>query len=569
MHLKNNYFFTIRENIKDEDLAGGELLVRAGYVKKLSSGVYMLLPLGRKIMDKIENIIREEMNATGCLEVSMPSIIPEEVYIESGRRDNFGPSMFTLQDRFNHNFVLGPTHEELFAMAAKMKIKSYKDLPFSLYQFQTKFRDEPRPRYGLIRVREFVMKDSYTFDRDLEGLEVSYARQFQAYKNIFDRLELDYVIVRADTGVMGGLLSEEFQAISEIGEDTLVIEESSGYASNIEVAKNILSGEKSTEEHRKIEKVHTPNSRTIEEVSAFLKQDVKSFVKNMIYMVDGEPHLILVRGDHEINEVKVLKLLGKKAMELASPETVMEITGAPVGFAGPIGLKKQVPIIMDQEITLLANFTVGANEEDYHLINVNTEDFKADYIADVRNIKEGDLCENGRGRVKFTKGIEVGNTFKLGDKYSKALDLYYVNDKNERVPVIMGSYGIGLGRCIAALAEQKSTEKGLVWPKAIAPVQVAIIQISSKDQEQVRISEEIYESLKKTGLDVVLDDRDERPGVKFNDMELIGAHMRITVGKSIKDGKVEVKIGQAEKAYLVEISEIESAVREEFKEILK
>lgn len=564
MRLKHNYFFTVRENIKDEDLPGGNLLARAGYVKKLSAGVYMMLPLGLKTMEKIENIIREEINKTGSLEVSMPSIIPEDVYINSGRRENFGNSMFSLKDRFGHNFVLGPTHEELFAMAAKMTIKSYKDLPFSLYQFQTKYRDEPRPRYGLIRVREFVMKDSYTFDKDLEGLDIAYDKQFAAYKRIFDRLGLNYVVVRADTGVMGGLLSEEFQALSEFGEDVLVIEENSGYASNIEVAKNILSGEKQTEEHKKMEKVYTPEARTIEEVTNFLKQDNKKFVKSLVYMIDGEPHLVLVRGDHEVNENKVLKLLSKKEMELASPEVVLEVTGAPVGFAGPVNLKKNVPVIMDQEITLLANFIVGANEENHHIINVNLEDFTPSITGDVRNIVEGDMCENGQGKVVFKKGIEVGNTFKLGDKYSKALDLFYVNDKNESVPVMMGSYGIGLGRCLAALAEQNRTENGLVWPKEIAPIQVAIIQISAKDENQVRISEEIYETLKSTGLDIVLDDRDERPGVKFKDMELVGAHMRITVGKAINEGKVEVKIGQSTEDTLVDISNIKDFVLNEF-----
>lgn len=564
MKLKNNYFFTIRENIKDEDSMSGNLLVRAGYIKKLSSGIYMMLPLGLKTMGKIENIIREEMNNTGCLEVSMPSIIPEEVYIESGRRDNFGASMFSLKDRFSHPFVLGPTHEELFALAAKMHIKSYKDMPFSLYQFQTKFRDEPRPRYGLIRVREFVMKDSYTFDKDLEGLEKSYNAQFEAYKRIMDRIGLNYRIVRADTGVMGGLLSEEFQALSEIGEDILVLEDSSNYASNIEVAKCILSTEKSNEEHKKMEKVYTPESRTIEEVTAFLNEKPQKFVKSLVYMIDGEEHLVCVRGDHDVNETKVLKLLGKKEMELASPEIVMEVTGAPVGFAGPYNLKKNVPIVLDQEITVLSNFIVGANEEAHHIINVNMEDINPTKIADIRNIQEGDLCENGQGKVYFKKGIEVGNTFKLGDKYSKALNLFYVNENNESIPVQMGSYGIGLGRCLAALAEQRQTEKGLSWPKEIAPIQVAIIQISAKDSEQVRISEELYESLRKTGLDVVLDDRDERAGVKFNDMELVGAYLRITVGKAIKEGKVEVKIGQQEQATLVEIEKIKEFVLKEF-----
>lgn len=554
MRLKSSYFFTLRENVKGEESTSGNLLVRAGLIKKSSSGIYMMLPLGLRVMNKIEAIIREEMNGIDSAELSMPALLPEEVYIDSGRRDTFGDSMFSLKDRYNRPFVLGPTHEELFASAASMKIKSYKDLPFSLYQFQKKYRDEPRPRFGLIRVREFVMKDAYTFDRDLEGLDLAYNKMFEAYKRAFDRMGIEYAIVRADTGVMGGLLSEEFQALTDIGEDILVLEPTSGYASNIEVAKCIPSGEPSKEEHLEKEKVHTPGAATIEEVAAFFNETPQKFVKTLIYSLDGNPYALMVRGDHEVNEVKVQKLLGVNEVEMASPEMVLETTGAEVGYAGPLGLN--IPVIMDQEIELLSNFIVGANEKDYHFKNVNLEDFEVTQVADIRLIQEGDLCENGKGPVVFKRGIEIGNTFKLGDKYSIAMNLYYSDEENHLIPVMMGSYGIGLGRCMAALVEQNNNEHGILWPKHLAPIQVAVVIVNGKNEEQVRVAEEIYEKLQTTGLDVCLDDRDERVGVKFNDMELIGVYARITVGRDIDKGMVELKLSDEEEKRLVAIEEV-------------
>ncbi len=563
MRLSRDYFFTLRNDVKDEDSASGNLLVRSGMIKKTSSGIYMFLPLGLKVFRKIENIVREEMNRIHCMELTMPALIPEEVYVESGRRENFGKSMFALSDRFGKPFVLGPTHEELFAAAGKMHIKSYKDLPVSLYQFQNKYRDEPRPRFGLIRVREFVMKDSYTFDRDLEGLDHSYQLMFEAYKKIFDRLAIDYVIVRADTGVMGGLLSEEFQAVTDIGEDILVVEKSSGYASNLEVAACLVEGEMPDEKELAYEVKDTPGAGTIEEVTAFLGQDVKKFVKTLIYKIDGKIYALLVRGDHEVNETKVLKLLGANEIEMASPDEVVEATHAPVGFAGPIGL--EVPIIMDQQITVMKNFIVGANQADKHYLNANLTDFKPDQVADIRQIKEGDMCENGAGPVSFMHGIEVGNTFKLGDKYSKAMDLYYTDQNNELVPVQMGSYGIGIARCMAAIVEQNHNDHGILWPKHLAPVQVAIVVINSKNEEQMVIANDLYEQLsEQTDLDVLIDDRDERAGVKFNDMELIGAYARITVGRGVKDGQVELKISGCEDKEDVAIDQVLSRVKEIF-----
>ncbi|MGI6546086.1 MAG: proline--tRNA ligase [Fastidiosipilaceae bacterium] len=560
MRLSESYFYTLREDVKDEDSVSGNLLVRAGMIKKSSSGVYMLLPLGLKAYRKIETIIREEMDAIGSQELTMPALIPEEVYVRSGRRESFGDSMFSLKDRFNRPFVLGPTHEELFAAAAGMAINSYKDLPVSLYQFQTKYRDEPRPRFGLIRVREFVMKDAYSFDKDLEGLDHSYKKMFDAYHRAFDRMGLRYVVVRADTGVMGGLLSEEFQAVSEIGEDILVLHEPSGYAANLEVANCIPSGEPSTEKHLPFEEMPTPNAKTIEEVAAFLDLPAEKFVKTLIYVIDGEPHALLVRGDHEINEAKVLKLLNKSEIEMADATLVREVTDAPVGFAGPIGI--DIPVIMDTEVSLMANFIVGANQLDRHFVNVNLEDFKSDVVADIRQIKEGDMCENGAGPVSFKRGIEVGNTFKLGEKYARAMDLFYTDADNVQHPVIMGSYGIGPARCLAAVVEQHNDGKRILWPKEIAPIEVAIVPVNVKNEDQVAVAEQLYQELMATGHDVLLDDRNERAGIKFNDMELIGAYCRITVGRTVTEGKVELKVIGREEAELLPIAEAAERIRQ-------
>ncbi|HZJ87314.1 MAG TPA: proline--tRNA ligase [Erysipelothrix sp.] len=539
MKLSRDYFYTLRENVRDEDSNSGNLLVRAGYIKKNSSGVYMFLPLGLRVKNKIENIIREEMERIHSVEVSMPALIPEEVYIASGRRDIIGTSMFTLKDRYDKPFVLGPTHEELFAEAAKSMIRSYKHMPVSLFQFQTKFRDEARPRFGLIRVREFVMKDAYTFDKDLDASDKAYDAMFEAYKRIFDRLGLDYRIVTADTGIMGGLLSEEFQAISPIGEDTLVLCDETGYASNLEVAEHIGKIE-SNEDFKEYEEVHTPNAKTIEEVSAFLNQDVQTFVKTLLYKVDDRHVAALVLGDRDVNETKLRKLYEANEVELADFADVEELTGAVVGFAGPVGLKG-IDIVVDQHIEHLRNFTVGANKTDTHFINVNHHDFERTHLADISNVKEGDPSPLGEGTLHFSKGIEVGNTFKLGVKYAQAMELDYLDENNKLQDVYMGSYGIGIGRTMAALAEQYSDEKSLSWPEIVAPYKVAIVIINMKDEDQVNYANKLYETLKDKGVEVILDDRDARAGVKFNDMELIGIPYRITIGRGLKSGEVEFK----------------------------
>lgn len=561
MKLKNNFFYTLRENVKDEDSLSSNMLVRAGFIKKSSAGMYIMMPLGLKVMNKIEAIIRDEMEKADCQELLMPALLPEEVYVSSGRRAGFGSSMFSLKDRKGQNYVLGPTHEELFAQAAKMKIRSYKDMPFSLYQMQTKFRDEPRPRYGLIRTREFIMKDAYTFDKDEAGLDVAYQKQFNAYKNIMDRLHLDYRIVKADTGVMGGLLSEEFQAVTPLGEDILVLCDNCDFASNIEVAQCVSHEPDANIEEKEMQLVETPHAKTIEEVCEHLKLDPKNSIKALLMNINDELVVFFIRGDRELNENKVCKLLGCNEVNFADDALIATSNAVP-GFTGPVGLNAK--IVVDKEIMNMRNFCAGANKEGYHYINVNPKDFKADVIEDISNIKEGDVCPCCGGKIHFAHGIEVGNTFKLGTKYSKAMGLQYLDSNNKLQDVWMGSYGIGPARAMAALCEQNIDDNGINWPKEIAPFQVAIVIISMKDEKQVEVANRIYESLKDKGIDVLLDDRDERPGVKFKDMELIGIPYRITVGKGIQDGNVEFKsrIGDKED---IKVEEVVQKVLDELK----
>lgn len=560
MKLKNSFFYTLREDVKDEESRSGNLLVRSGMIKKTSNGIYMYMPLGYRVLKKIEAIVREEMNRTGAQELLMPSLLPEEVYVASGRRDNFGSNMFSLKDRYNRNYVLGPTHEEMFVMAAKEKIRSYKDMPFNIYQMATKYRDETRPRFGLIRVREFIMKDAYSFDTNMEGLDHSYQIMFDAYKRIFDRTGLDYKIVRAATGAMGGLLSEEFQAVTEIGEDILVLCRSCDYASNLEVSECLANPKETREALLPKELVHTPNAGTIEEISRFLDQDPTKFVKTLIYRANDQFYACLVRGDRDINEWKLANLLHVSEVHLAEPDEVEQITHAKVGFAGPIDL--EIPIIMDQDIQVLHNYIVGANKTDYHYINVNNQDFKAAYIADIKNVKEGDICPKCGGELYFKKGIEVGNTFKLGTKYSKALDLRYLDQNNELQYVEMGCYGIGLGRIMAAVAEQYADDKGIAWPLELAPYKVAIIIINTKDEIQNHLANQLYDEINRLGIEPLLDDRDERPGVKFNDMELIGIPIRITVGKKANEGIVEYKLRKSSEVSELSVEQILERLKE-------
>ena len=539
MKLSRGYFITLKEDAKDEDSISGNLLVRSGMIKKVGSGIYMFLPLGLKVFRKIENVIREEMNNIGSQELLMPSLLPEDYFVASGRKEIFGNDMFSLNDRAGRKYVLGPTHEELFVEACRDLIKSYKDMPISIYQMANKYRDEIRSRYGLIRTREFEMKDAYTFDKNLEGLDKSYDLMFNAYKKIFDRLGIKYKIVRASSGAMGGLLSEEFQAVTDIGEDILVLCDKCGLSTNEEICECNGEIEVSKVRKKKKELFHTPNCGKIDDMFDNYHIDAKDTCKTMIYKVDGRFYAFMVRGDREINEYKIQKLLGAKNVEMATLEEDEEVTGAAVGFAGPIDLG--VPVIIDREVEGMKNFIVGANKTDYHFINTNLDDFKYEMVADIRNISEDDVCPICGEKLVFRHGIEVGNTFKLGTKYSESMGLFYSDENNELKPVVMGSYGIGIARIIAALVEQNHDENGIIFPEIVAPYDYSIVIVNIKDDTQVKIANELYDFLTSKGYDVLLDDRDARAGFKFKDMDLIGIPKRIVVGKRAGEGIIEFK----------------------------
>ena len=551
MRIKNNYFYTLRENVKDEDSTSGNLLVKSGMIKKVGAGIYMYLPIGLKAFNNVQKVVKEEMNKAGALELLMPSLIPQEIYESSGRVNIFGSSIFKLTDRNDRPMVLGPTHEELFTIAAKGMVRSYKDLPFTLYQSADKFRDEPRSRYGLVRVREFFMKDAYSFDKDEEQLDESYMKMFNAYKNIFDRLKVNYKIVRSSTGAMGGSLSEEFQALTDLGEDILVLCDSCDYASNIDIAtsKKIATDE----EEKELELVETPESKTIEEVSKLLNVPVEKTVKAMLMRANDELVTFFLRGDRELNETKVCKLFNINELAFADDALIATSNAVP-GFTGPVGLNSK--IVIDKEVLGMKNFVVGANKEGYHYKNCNVKDFKYDIVEDISSVKEGDICPHCGGKIYFKKGIEIGNTFKLGTKYAKSLGLTYLDEFNKPQYVTMGCYGIGIGRVLASIVEQNNDEKGIIFPMTVAPFKVCIVPSNMKDEHIVETADKIYQTLTESNIDTIYDDRDERLGVKFNDMDLIGIPIRITVGKKLAENKVELKLRKEDTSKDVDIENI-------------
>lgn len=558
MRLSKDFFYTIKENITDEDSNSGKLLVKSGMIKKISNGIYAKMPLGQKTIQNVENIVRKYMNEAGANELKMPSLLPMEIYEMAGRKDAFGSSMFKLNDRYNREYALGPTHEELFAITSMNKVKSYRDLPFTIYQIGNKYRDEMRPRLGLIRVREFTMKDAYSFDTDYEGLDVSYKKMFDAYNKIFTELGLNYKIVKADTGTMGGILSEEFQAVTDIGEDTLVFCDKCGFSSNLEITP-CRSCENSNEEEKMLEMVETPNRHTIEEVSEYLKLDIKQTVKALLMNIDNELVVLFVRGDRELNETKVLKLLNKQEIGFADDELIATSNAVP-GYTGPIGLNAK--IIIDNEVLKMKNFCCGANKEGYHYINANIKDFTYDLTGDIVNVKEGDICPNCGEKLVLKKGIEVGNTFKLGTKYSECVGLNYLGDDNKNHPVVMGCYGIGIERILSAIVEQNNDEKGIIWPMNVAPYKVAIVVINPKEEQQLEVGNKLYNELNKIGIDTLIDDRTERAGVKFNDIDLIGIPIRITVGKKVSDNLVEIKLRKEETSEETIIQDVISRIKQ-------
>ncbi len=565
MKINNSYFFTLREDAKDEESRSGNLLVRSGMIKKVGAGIYMYLPMGIRTLDKVKKIVKEEMDNAGAQELLMPSLIPSEYYEKCGRVEAFGQSMFNLKDRYNKPHVLGPTHEELFTIAAKSMVRSYKDLPFNLYQQADKFRDEPRPRYGLIRVREFIMKDAYSFDRDNEGLDKSYDIMKVAYKKIYDRMGIDYKIVKADCGAMGGTLSEEFQAITDIGEDTIVLCDHCDFSSNLEIATTVSNIE-SNEEEKELEMVHTPHQETIEDVCNYLNIGVKQSVKALLMNANGELVILFVRGDRELCENKVCKLLGINELNFADDALIATSNAVP-GYTGPIGLNCKV--VVDNEVLKMKNFCCGANKEEYHYINANVKDIKYDIVGDIVNVQEGDTCPECGGKLYFKKGIEIGNLFKLGTKYAEKLGLTYLDENNQEQTVVMGCYGIGPGRILASLIEQSNDENGLVLPMNIAPYHIALVQIDMKNEEQTKIANEIYDKLTAAGIEVIFDDRDERPGVKFKDMELIGIPARIVVGKKITDNLVEFKERKTGNQKEISIDEVVEKITKYVKDNLK
>lgn len=558
---------TLREVPAEAEIVSHQLMLRAGMIRRLAAGIYSYLPLGLRTLKKVENIVREEMDRAGALELLMPALLPAESYQASGRWEVFGDSMFKLHDRSGRDFCLGPTHEELFTETVLNEVRSYKEYPLTLYQIQTKYRDEGRPRFGLMRGREFVMKDAYSFDLTAEGLDKSYKAMYEAYCRIFTRLGLDFTIVDADSGAMGGSGSQEFMVKSPVGEDGIAYCDTCGYAANYEKAECVPEEKPFDTEEKALGKVHTPNAHTIEELTSFMGTEPYVFAKTILYKADDKYVAAMVRGDREINEVKLKNLVGcTDDLELAAPAIVRELTNAEVGFAGPIGLS--IPVFVDKEVAMMKNFIVGANETDYHYENVNMgRDFEPTTIADIRVIETGDACPKCGKPIKTAQGIEVGHIFKLGTKYSDALGLKALDENGKMSQVIMGCYGIGVTRCISAAIEQNYDENGIIWPAAIAPYQVSVVPVNHKDEAQMKAAEEIYERLLDMGIEAILDDRAERAGVKFKDSDLIGIPVRIVVGKNIGEGLVEYKERAKAEAELKAVDEAIALAAEIFKNI--
>ncbi len=521
---------TYREAPSEAETKSHKLLVRGGYVRQLTSGVYTFLPLGWRVLHKVINIIREEMNSIGAQELLMPSLTPSSLWKESGRWESFGDDMFRLKDRKGREYALAPTHEEVISEIAREFVKSYKDLPQIWYQIQTKFRDEPRPRGGILRVREFIMKDSYSLDATWEGLDESYSLHREAYKRIFTRCGLKFIHVKASTGLMGGKESEEFMVISDAGEDKLAYCPNCGWAANVEVAPVVDKGERVELNYEMPELVYTPNARSVEEVCTFLGIEPKYLVKTLVYITDEEPVMVLIRGDHEVNEHKLAQIL--RNPRLATPEEVKELLEVDVGFVGPVDVKMRK--IADNSVRYMKGFVVGANKPDYHLIGVSLDDIEDVEFYDIRMVAPGDMCPKCGEELSVKNAIEVGHIFKLGTRYSESMGVYFTDKDGDRKPVIMGSYGIGPGRIMASAVELYGTQDSMIWPKTISPFDVHIIDIVGE-------GDEVYERLQKAGFDVLWDERKESAGVKFKDADLIGVPIRVVIGKHWEEDRVEVQ----------------------------
>lgn len=538
MKLSNYYMPTLREDPQDAETQSHKYLVRGGFIRKSASGIYSFLPLGKKVLNKIEKIVREAMEHYDSMEVLTSVLQPKDIWDQSGRWKTFGPEMFKLEDRHNNEFCLGPTAEEYFTTLIKDEVRSYKQLPLNIYQIVTKFRDEKRPRFGINRSREFLMKDAYSFDADQEGLEKSYQKMWDAYEEVFNRLKLDYKIVQGDTGSMGGKISHEFIAISETGEGVIYYTEGSNYAATDEKAR--FKFDPIIEEKKQLELVETIGKTTIEEVSNYLDVNSNKCAKAVNLSVSGKPVFVFIPGDRELNLAKLISYLKVPEHEIEMMDEQMLKEFSEPGYTGPIDLSEDARIIFDSSIAKINNLVIGANKENYHYKNANYgRDFEGEVVEDILMAKEGDLAFDGSGILKSARGIEVGNIFQLGTKYSDSLEAYFLDKDGKQKPFIMGSYGIGISRSISAIVEQNYDQKGIIWPTSVAPFEVWITVVNSKNEEQLNAGLEIYKKLKEKGIDVCLDDRKERAGVKFNDRDLIGCPYRITVGKDINDGFVE------------------------------
>lgn len=558
---------TLREVPADAEIKSHKLLLKAGYMRQNASGVYSYLPLGMRVLKKVEQIVREEMDSIGGVELLMPALQPAELWQQSGRWQTYGPELMRFNDRHNREFSLGPTHEEVITSLVRDEVKSYKRLPLTLYQIQTKFRDEKRPRFGLLRGREFVMKDAYSFHANEESLDDVYEQMYEAYSNIFTRCKLNFRAVIADSGAMGGTDTHEFMVISEVGEDTIAYSDTSTYAANVEMAPVVTTYEKSSESVKQLEKVLTSGQRTIEEITKFLKVTEEQCIKSLLFNIDEKLVLVLVRGDHEVNDIKLKNLYDADVVQLADDLQISETFNCDTGYVGPVNVSN-VEIIADNAVKAIVNGVCGANENDHHFINVNIDrDFKVAQFADIRIVEEGDPSPDGEGSLQFAKGIEVGHIFKLGTRYSETMDATILDENGRSKPMLMGCYGIGVSRLVAAIAEQYNDENGLVWPKELAPFDIHLIPINMKNDDQRDVAERLYAQLRESNYDVLLDDRQERPGVKFTDSDLIGLPIRIVVGKKASEGIVEVKIRHSGEVIEVHINDLLETLNELFSKL--
>jgi len=557
---------TLKEVPSEAEVPSHQLMLRAGMIRKLASGIYSYLPLGLRSIRKVEAIVREEMNRAGAIEVLLPFVQPAELWQESHRWEEYGSELARFKDRHNRDCCLGPTHEEVITDIARKEIRSYRQMPLNLYQIQTKFRDEIRPRFGVMRAREFIMKDAYSFDADEKGADESYQKMIEAYTRIFTRCGLRFKAVEAETGLIGGSFSHEFMVLAETGEETIVSCTHCSYAANIEKAEfRRQSNGGQTEgkgSQKPIQKVLTPEKRTVEEVTQFLNISPRDLVKTLIFESDKGCVAALVRGDHEISEKKLKAVWGSENSQLASEETVEKITRAPKGFAGPIGLS--VPILADLDIREMVNFVAGANEKDAHLIHVNTvRDFQVSQFVDIRRFAQGDQCPLCGKETRMDKGIEVGHTFKLGTKYSKAMGATFLDEQGREKEIVMGCYGIGVGRTVAAAIEQSYDQNGIIFPMPIAPFQVLILPVNIKTDFLKETAEQLYQTLSQSGIEVLYDDREESPGVKFKDADLVGIPLRVTLGeKNLKKGLVEIKKRRTGEVLLINKEEVLSKIKE-------